>query len=229
MDETIHPEEKALAVIIALFGNKSENILQKSEAFAVLKNHYGSITKISEVTGTAISNIRYYLRINDLPDEVKNLIREGKIRSYHLSAELTRIQDESRIIETAKYIYDKKLEIGREIIRYIVKNPSKEIVYCVNKVLDDYREGIDVSIFVFNLDEIFEKIINIAYKKEKIKNMNDMFNKKYSIDNMYSVTYEDNDIIVIIKKEDINSIMKTSNIQGINKNIIKEVLVNLAK
>lgn len=229
MDETIHPEEKALAVIIALFGNKSENILQKSEAFAVLKNHYGSITKISEVTGTAISNIRYYLRINDLPDEVKHLIREGKIRSYHLSAELTRIQDESRIIETAKYIHDKKLEIGREIIRYIVKNPSKEIVYCVNRILDDYRNNIDVSIFIFNSDEIFEKKINLASKKEKIKNMNDILNKKYSIDNLSSITYEDNKVIVIINNKDIHSIIKTSNIKGTNKNIIKEVLINLAK
>jgi len=227
LDDYINTEEKALAMVIARHGDKSDYILQKAEAFAYLKKHYGSIKKISEITKTALSNIRYYIKINELPDAVKQYIKNGKIRSYHLAAELTRIQNTERMISAAEKIFDKKLEISREIIRYVVRNPNEDIDACVNIVLNWYKEDINVSIFVFFIDEILNCKSDIYYLFDNIDIINNIFTKKYSLQNERPILIDDNKLIVIIDKNQLSNIKYNSGKGVVDKNIIKEVIIDI--
>ena len=206
MEESIQTEEKALAFIIATYGKKGYSLVQKAEAFAFLYRLYGSVNEVSRITGIDNSSVNRYLRIIELPEEVKELVSTGKICSYHVASELTRIQDGERLFQTAKIMVGVPREIGREIIRYVLKHPDISIVSCAKTVLEGYKNELNLHILILDLNDLFnEKIIDKINDLDISifeKNVKDMLHLEHKI----FIKLENRILIIIMDKEQIKYI-----------------------
>ena len=224
MDEHIQTEEKAIATIIATYKDREYNIIKKAEVFSFLFNLYNSINKINELTGIHRTAIRRYLKIDNLPLEVKQLILSEKIIDYVIASELTRIKDKNRLIETANSLIGIPREIGREIIRYILKNDNKEVIECVNIIKNLYGDIINIRVYVYNKDEFeIKENPRLLTFNEISKQITDL----YSLPGQLIIKLLDENIFVIISDEQINALKKELNKKINVKKLIKKAIENV--
>jgi len=224
LDEHIQTEEKAIATIIATYKDREYNIIKKAEVFSFLFNLYNSINKINELTGIHRTAIRRYLKIDNLPLEVKQLILSEKIIDYVIASELTRIKDKNRLIETANSLIGIPREIGREIIRYILKNDNKEVIECVNIIKNLYGDIINIRVYVYNKDEFeIKENPRLLTFNEISKQITDL----YSLPGQLIIKLLDENIFVIISDEQINALKKELNKKINVKKLIKKAIENV--
>jgi len=222
--EPIQTEEKAIAVIIATYNNKGYNLLSKAKTFSFLYNLYGSVKEVHRVTQIDTTSISRYLRISNLPNEVKELISSGKIQSYHLAAELARITNEVRLIETAKAVSGIPREIGREIIRYVFKNQDKEVGECAQTILELYDKDINLRAFVFNKKEfINSKLIKNGELINKIKN--NIYVKYSFIENIH-LSIHGNNVLFVADTSNLDILKNKFYPLRSMKKIIKKVILD---
>lgn len=224
MVEPIQTEEKAIAVIIATYNNKGYNLLKKAEAFSFLYKLYGSVKEVHRVTQIDTTSINRYLRINNLPNGVKELIHSEKIQSYHLAAELARITNEERLIETAKAVSEIPREIGREIIRCVLKNKDKDIGECAKKILELYDIDINLRVFVFDKNEfINQKMIKNDVSINKIKNK---IYEQHPIEGNIYLYNNKNDILFVADNKYLKILKNKFHHKKSMRNIIKQLIIN---
>lgn len=229
MEESIRTEEKALAIILATHGEKGYNLIQKAEAFAFLHRLYGSVNEVSRITGIDNTSVNRYLRITELPEEVKHLVSTGKIRSYHLASELNRITDIERLIKTAKSVVGVPREIGREIIRYVLKHPERSIVNCVKTVLEAYENEIDLHIYILDLENLFnEKAVELMNDFE-VPRLKKALKDTFRLENELFIWLENGTIMVVMERGQITSIKKLLKTSKKIGRIIEEVVRSVIK
>jgi hypothetical protein len=170
MDEEL-TEEKAIAKLIVGFKNKKINIIEKAEAVKLLYDIYQSVEEVSRKTTIEPTTINRYLRVHELPDEVKKLVIEGKLSSYHVLSELNRIEDKDKMIKISENIVNLPREISREIIRYAIKNPDLSPKMLTKYVIDSYGENYELFAYFILLDdnEIIKNNIDIKRELMEIK------------------------------------------------------------
>jgi hypothetical protein len=164
-------EEKAIAKLIVGFKNKKINIIEKAEAVKLLYDIYQSVEEVSRKTTIEPSTINRYRRVYELPDEVKKLVLENKLSSYHVLSELNRIKERDKMIKISKNIVNLPREISREIIRYAIKNPDLSPKKVTKYVIDSYGEKYELFAYFILLDdnEIINKNIDINRELMEIK------------------------------------------------------------
>ncbi|MFW6173039.1 MAG: hypothetical protein ACOC5T_04780, partial [Elusimicrobiota bacterium] len=164
MDDKL-TEEKAIAKLIVGYGNKRINIMEKAQAVRFLYEIYQSAEEVSRRTTIEPTTISRYLRISYLPDSVKKLVREGKLSSYHVLAELDRIKGKDKMVSIAKNITDLPRELSREIIRYCIKHQELSAKEAIKYVIDSYGETYEVFAYFIFLDENENNVDNIKNLK----------------------------------------------------------------
>ena len=225
MDYVIDTEEKAIAIIIATYNDKKINLLQKARAFSFLYDQYGSIKKIRSISTIDKTSILRYIKINQLPDRIKNLIISGKIKSYHLAAELTRIRDEERQYATAKLVSGLPRTIGREVIRHVLRNKDKKVEECFTEVFNEYKET-NIHVLIYNINEIFKEYLWES-NNTSIDDIINRIKEKHNINIDMSITVNNGDIIVIIDNDSINKILEVSNSTKPLKEAIRELIIDV--
>ena len=220
-------EITAIATIIGTKGNRGTDLVKKAEAFKSLSNLHRSTKELSSITRIDHTSVKRYLKIATLPDEVKKMISEGAIESYHVAAELTRINDERRLKETANSILHISREKAREVIRYVLKHPELEARVCASTVLEAYEDVIDAMVFIYEVGELFKMDDFLKLKKMDNHLLNDTFNKIIVVEGNVSIKFEGSTVIFVTSRKTLDLIKKKCNdssFKSILKSVINQIL-----
>ncbi len=128
--------EKKLALVIANLGGKKSKIndwITIAETCKELADHFGSAQKVANELGRHYGTVREILKLAELPDEVKELIRERKIL-YDVGQRIARIRSREDQIKVANAVVGLNSHDARALIQYTKGNP--------NASLNDFRERI---------------------------------------------------------------------------------------
>ena len=212
-------EIEALSIIIGTKGSKGTNLIKKAEAFQLLYKIYGSVEKVSNTTGIDVSSVHRYLSIHRLPDEVKMLIKEGKIDSYHVAAELNRIEDISRLIETAQKISNIPREEVRDIIRFILMNPALSVDTCINQILRSYEDNSTAYVYIFEPSDYPDYHLEGALREKAVEILQKAFK-----DSRIFVKFFNDNLVVVLDKITIKKLGLKP-----DKNYVKEYILNKLK
>ena len=134
------------------------NLLDKARSFSRLFDLYGTSKKVSQITGIDETSVIRYIKVDKLPNEVKNLISKGKITSYHVAAELLSISEKKRLVETAEKIQGLPREVAREAIRYVKKSKKIAVNDCIDELMTFYHQYLDINVYVFKKNELFKNL-----------------------------------------------------------------------
>lgn len=187
-------EEKAIATLIIGHSNKTINIIEKAEAIQFLYNIYEDAEKVSKKSLIEITAIHRYLRIASLPNTIKQMALKNELTSYHVLAELTRLQDPKLMEKVAEGIRGIPREIAREIIRYILKNPEKKVKESVQYVIDSYGEQFELCVYFIPK----QKRQNVFLELDPIQ-------VQYYV-NRTHVNEQDEFYLVVLKNEEVERI-----------------------
>jgi ParB-like chromosome segregation protein Spo0J len=129
-------EEKTLAnLYLNLKGEKrkKDDWITIANDLKQLCDFYKSTTEAARKLGVSYELVRSILRILDLPSEVQEMIREGRIL-YDAAQRLARLHSTKKQIEVARAIAGLSSHGARDIIVFAKSNP--------NAPLDDFRKRV---------------------------------------------------------------------------------------
>ena len=125
---------------IALVENvQREDLNPVEEAFAyqALIEKFGMTQEqLSKEVGKSRPAIANMLRLIDLPDEVLELLKDGKITNGHARAILG-LDDEEQMIMLANKVFERDLSV-REVERMVKKLQEEQDAQLLNEVADDH-------------------------------------------------------------------------------------------
>jgi|GEM_PF-1574435 len=197
-------EEKLIAtVIVGTLRNwkrRRVNILQVAEALKSLLTIRGSLDQVADLVKLSTEMVREFLKLLELPDEVKDLIGKGFINSVDIGYRISKLPQRDQIA-LAKRIIDKNLCSSdvRSIVKYKLDNPSMAIHEIVNRVLKSKDRKHFVAYLVVG-EDTFDKLKPKFKSKNKIENkkfIQRIFNKVIKKENI--VSFSLNGRVIIIK------------------------------
>jgi ParB family chromosome partitioning protein len=159
---------------IALVENvQRENLNPVEEAFAykaLIERHNLTQEKLGEEVGKSRSAIANTLRLIELPDEILELLKDGKISSGHARAILP-IDDDEKAIFLANRIVDEDLSVRKveEIVRKLLAEQDEEILVVKND------ESVQRRVYMRELEKrVMDKLgrrvkINQTTKKKTVE------------------------------------------------------------
>ena len=121
-------EDLAIAILQAnVHGRKKKvvSILEMADACKFLVNKYKNqekVSKLVKVMGREM--VREFYNISTLPNDVKKLIDQGKIR-IDVAQRIFKINNKSRQIKTAKIVSGLPAHDARKIIDYVINHPNE--------------------------------------------------------------------------------------------------------
>jgi len=186
-------EQSALAKLIVGFSNKQINVIEKADAIKFLYEKYGDVETVSKKVSLDTSLINRYIRVAKLPEVIKQSALEGKLTSYHVLSEISRIKPESKMIEVALKIGGIPRETAREIIRYIFRNPDRDVDEAIQYVIQSYGEKFKLNLFIISKSDV-----SSTYDLNSIQ-------LDYFSDRIHITDHGDY-LIAIIKKNDVYKI-----------------------
>jgi len=186
-------EQSALAKLIIGFNNKQINVIEKADAIKFLYEKYGDVETVSKKVSLETSAINRYIRVAKLPGIIKQNALEGKLTSYHVLSEIGRIKPESKMIEVALKIGGIPRETAREIIRYIFRNPDRDVDEAIQYVIQSYGEKFKLNVYIISKSDV-----SSTYDLNSIQ-------LDYFSDRIHIIDHGDY-LIAIIKKNDVYKI-----------------------
>ena len=144
-----YTEVEALALIIGGKGLRYD-LLDRVDAYAVLHNLYGSVDDVSVRTGIERSTVDRYIRISRLPDDVKEVLRQTNLSSYHVASELCKISPHERQLLLAKELLRTPREKARDIIRFLSRHPELDVETGVKIVLANYDDVVKATVILLD-------------------------------------------------------------------------------
>ena len=171
-------EEKILAILYSNFSGKGK---QKNDWIFIaqklneLKSLYGSDEKVAKNLDLSREMVRSTIKLLDLPEEIKKIIRDGKI-SQDLGWRLLAIDNQKTQIQVAKTIIGLSAHDARDMIRYVKNNPDSSVADQIAR-LKKSRENIrKLNLVITTLsDEEYNKLQQLA--KEKSKRINELISE----------------------------------------------------
>ncbi|MCX6639506.1 MAG: hypothetical protein NTW14_03370 [bacterium] len=112
------------------------NLLQVAEGVKVLYDQYSSLSKISELVKLSPEMVREFLKILELDEKVKNLIKQDLIISVDICYRLSKLNKEDQF-DLAKLIIENKLssEDTRNIVKFKIDNHAIPINILVKRFI----------------------------------------------------------------------------------------------
>lgn len=171
-----YSEVEALALIIGGKGQRFD-LLDRADAYTALYGVYGSIEKISQITRIERSTVDRYIRISRLPSNVKKVLREIDVSSYHVASELSRITPNERQLKVAMTLLHIPREKARDVIRFLYQHPEVEVDAGLSIVLENYDDVLKGTILVLDPETLGSSTIS----KIKLEAITRILNEKIGI------------------------------------------------
>jgi len=156
-------EENALAVIFTNTKRHKRTIdlLTVAECFYFLRNIYGTQEAVAEKTDLSREMVREFLRIRNLPEYVKKLIRSRKVDSIDTAYRLANIKDE----QTLRIVIDKLLSLRTHDFRDVISTAKENAELSIDAAREAVLKSKPQNLHVFVLDfdeEDYRKLVGIA-------------------------------------------------------------------
>lgn len=169
------------------------NLLELSEEIKSLYETHKSLGKVAELVKLSPEMVREFLKITELEEKVKELIKLGLIKSVDIGYRVSKLLGKDQIL-FAKHIVEKNLSSDdvRAIVRYKIDNPKMAIEKAINKVIQSKDRKVYVAYLGIEED---------TYEKLSEKNRADIVRSISSkvIPEEFMVSFELNGRVVIVK------------------------------
>lgn len=171
-------EEKILAIVYSNFsgkGKQKDDWIFIAEKLNELKSLYGSNEKVAKNLNLSREMVRSTIKLLDLPEKIKKLIRAGQL-SQDLGWRLLAINNQQIQIKVATAIIGLSAHDARDMIRYAKNNPNTPITNQIAR-LKKSRENIHkLNLVITTLtDEDYNELQQIA--KQKSKSVNELISE----------------------------------------------------
>jgi hypothetical protein len=173
------------------------NLLEVAEAIQSLYISENSLSKVAKTVKLSPEMVRQFLKINDLDENVKELIKNGFIKGVDIGYRISKIKTEDQII-FAKHIIDENISSKdvRLIVSYKIANYQIPLEEIINTVIQSKDKKIYVA-YLGIKNDTFEKLKEKIGNKDIEKILESIFNS--IVPDKFITKFELNGRIVIIK------------------------------
>ncbi len=215
-------EIKTLAILLTNLGKKkrSENLLKIAEYCVRLKERYNSwielakIIKISDYRDhISAEMLREFGTILTLPDDIKEMIRNGMITSVDVAYRISLLKNENDQRILAKATVDRKLSASdvRAIVEYKTKNPDVTMDQAIQRVLESKGKVVTHHIVIMELT--CKTVETLKEEAEKSKRSVEEFifkilQRVWNKDWLLSLGMYDSDIILKVSDEGFKALQQ---------------------
>jgi hypothetical protein len=195
------------------------NLLEVSEEIKSLYEINKSLDKVANIVKLSSEMVREFLKITELEEEVKEIIKVGKIKSVDIAYRISKLQggDQTKL---AKQIVEDNISSKdvRNIVQYKIDNAKISIEDAIKNNIQSKDKKIYVAYLGIDKD-VFEKLLD----KIKDKNFEDTIRSILeNIVDKKSIVYWGINGRVIVLKIEKNALKKM-------REIAKDLKVPLAK
>ena len=155
MEEKIN-EEKIMGILYANFRGKNKKIhnwIFLAEQIKKLEKHYGSYKRVADNLGMSGETIREILKLLELPKEVQEMVKEGKLK-HEVAWRIASIKSKQKQTEIAKEVVLLDAHDGRDLVRIYRKNPDIDIKKVVNKFKESKRRVEKINLVILPMKEL---------------------------------------------------------------------------
>jgi len=122
-------EEKIIAILYANFRGKRKKVhdwIYLAKLMNKLSKHYGSYSELAKKLGLNPETVRETLKLLELPKEVQEMVKEGKLK-HEVAWRIESIKNREAQIKVAEAVRDLDAHNARDIVRIYRKNPEIDI------------------------------------------------------------------------------------------------------
>lgn len=163
-------EEKLLAILYSNFtrkGKQKDDWIFIAQKLNELKSLYGSDEKVAKNLGLSREMVRSTIKLLELPEKIKKLIRSGQL-SQDLGWRLLSINNRKTQIQIATAIIGLSAHDARDMIRYAKNNPEASIINQISRLKKSRQDIQRINLIITTLsDEEYKELHQIAKKKNK--------------------------------------------------------------
>jgi hypothetical protein len=176
-------------------------IAEEMEDFYAVNN---SLEKVAELVKLSPEMVRQFLKINDLDENAKELIRAGLISSVDIGYRLSKLtrKDQATL---AKRIVDDRLSSDdvRSIIRFKMDNPRMNIQNVTKKLLESKDKKIYVAYLGIE-EDVFERLVKKHKSRDCEKVILNLLRRFISPKHIVSFDLNGRVIFLKVSKEGLN-------------------------
>jgi biotin operon repressor len=163
-------EEKEIALLYANLKNrkkKSHDWITLANKVKKLSEYYGSHKELAKKLGMSEESLRETLKLLELPGEVQQLVKEGKLK-HEVAWRIASIRNPKDQIRIAKEVADLNAHDARDIVRIIRKNPNINIKEFVSKFRGRETKIEKINLMIIPIKKKdYDKIKTKALKEKK--------------------------------------------------------------
>ena len=160
-------EERAIArLYLNLKGGKrkKDDWVSIATDLKRLSDFYKSPTETARKLGVSYELVRSIIKILNLPEEVQQLIKEGKIL-YDAAQRITRLRSPSKQIEVAKAVAGLTSHQARDIIQYAKRYPDADLADFKRRVTGQKLAKGEVHLMVLPMrGETYRKLQSLSQR-----------------------------------------------------------------
>lgn len=235
-------ENKALAILLTDLGKKkrTENLLKIAEYCVYLRDRYGTWSELAkrvnisdERAHISAEMLREFGAILELPDEVKQMIKDNLIISVDIAYRISLLEQKSDKISLASTVVDKKLPASdvRAIVEYKMKNPNVTIDQATQRVLESKSKVVMHHIVIMELSETTLAALRKEAEKSRQSPENLTFailGKKWNRDRILSFGMRGGDIILKLSEDGFKALQQKARISSVELKDLAENLIRNA-
>ena len=164
-------ENRTIAILYANFGegrkDKTNDLIFLAEKFKQLSDHYGSHKKVAEKIGISNEQAREILKLLELPDGVKELVRSKKLK-FEVAWRIASVKGESNQIKLANSVCDMNTHDARHLVRLFRNNPEFNFEEYKKNIIESKNKFQDIDLVILPIERIdFLHIKKAALRKNK--------------------------------------------------------------
>ncbi len=161
-------EDKLLAelyVILKGSKEKPKDWISTAKICKRLIDHYGSKKIAAQKLGVSYELVRSIASLLDLPPEVQNLIREGKIL-LDAAQRLSRIGSAKEQVRVAELVAGMRSHDARQLIQYAKRFPDADLDEFKKRLTSVQKETKRIDIVILPIQhDLFEKLKQIGTRR----------------------------------------------------------------
>ncbi|MEW6614026.1 MAG: hypothetical protein AB1401_00925 [Thermodesulfobacteriota bacterium] len=135
------------------------NLLEVAEEMKSLYTIHQSLDKVAKIVKLSPEMVRQFLKINELDESVKELIKNDLIKGVDIGYRVSKLSKKDQII-FAKHIIEKNISSKdvRAIVRYKIDNSKMPVEKAINEVIQSKDKKIYVAYLGIE-EDTYEKLL----------------------------------------------------------------------
>lgn len=162
-------EEKTLAILYSDLGGRKKKIhdwIYIAEKCKELTDYYGSYKEVAKKVGCTPELIRSILKLLELPNKVKKLIKERKIL-YDVGQRIARIKDTKLQTKVGEAVVDLNAHDARALIQYAKRFPNASLKDYKRRLMSSQKKIEKINVVIVPFKEETFKILKQFSEKNK--------------------------------------------------------------